>query len=104
MAVARRTCLLLVLVFVSVFGGWQGTGASYAVSAGDSPASGVSARLDSSLEELTIGADSVVVGTVVERSSYWNDEHTRIYTSVVLSLDDIVKGEISQDRITVTLP
>jgi len=103
MAISRRTCLLLALVFVSVFAGWQGIGASYAVSAGPSPASGASARLDSNLEELTIGADSVVVGTVVERNSYWNDEHTRIYTSMVLSLDDIFKGKISQDRITVSL-
>ena len=42
---------MLVLVFVSVFAGWQGVGASYAVSAGPSPASGVSARLDVWLQD-----------------------------------------------------
>jgi len=57
----------------------------------------------SSLAELTNGADSVIVGTVVERSSYWNDEHTGIYTSVVLSVEERLKGTASQDRITVTL-
>ncbi len=57
---------------------------------------------NSSLEELTNGADSVIVGTVVERSSYWNDEHTGIYTSVVLSMEESLKGTISQDRITIT--
>jgi hypothetical protein len=58
----------------------------------------------SGLEELTNGADSIIVGTVVERNSYWNDEHNRIYTSVVLSVEESFKGEASQDRITVTLP
>jgi len=51
MAISRTTCLLLALVFVSVFAGWQGVGASYAVSAGDGPASGVSARLDPWLQD-----------------------------------------------------
>ena len=41
---------MLVLVFVSVFAGWQGVSASYAVSAGDTPAAGVSARLDTLLQ------------------------------------------------------
>jgi len=57
----------------------------------------------SPLEELINGADSVVVGTVVEQNSYWNDEHTGIYTSVVLSVEEMLKGTASQDRITVTL-
>ena len=56
------------------------------------------------LEELSNGADSVIVGTVVERSSYWNDEHTGIYTSVVLSVEERFKGTASQDKITITLP
>ncbi len=58
----------------------------------------------SNLAELTSGADSVIVGTVVERSSYWNDEHTGIYTSAVLSIEEELKGTVGRDRITVTLP
>ncbi len=58
----------------------------------------------SNLAELTAGADSVIVGTVVERSSYWNDEHTGIYTSAVLSIEEGLKGTVGRDRITVTLP
>jgi transcriptional regulator CtsR len=58
----------------------------------------------SPLEDLINGADSVVVGTVVEHSSYWNDEHTGIYTSVVLSVEERLKGTMSQDRITITFP
>ena len=57
---------------------------------------------NTSLKGLTDGADSVIVGTVVERSSYWNDEHTGIYTSVVLSVEETLKGEKGKDRITVT--
>jgi hypothetical protein len=56
------------------------------------------------LAELTAGADSVIVGTVVERSSYWNDEHTGIYTSTVLAIDEELKGTIGQNNITITLP
>ena len=58
----------------------------------------------SPLEDLVNGADSVVVGTVVERSSYWNDEHTRIYTSVVLSVEESLKSTTGHDKIIVTLP
>ncbi len=57
---------------------------------------------NSSFEELTNGADSIIVGTVVERNSYWNDEHTGIYTSVALSVEESIKGKVSPDRIVVT--
>ena len=56
-----------------------------------------------SLTELTNGADFIVAGTVTGKVSYWNDEHTRIYTSVILSLEDRLKGAITQDAITITL-
>ena len=58
--------------------------------------------VDSPLEELINGADSVVVGTVVEHDSYWNDEHTRIYTSVLLSIEERLKGTADRDRVIVT--
>ena len=58
---------------------------------------------ESPLQGVTNGADSIIVGTVVERTSYWNEEHTSIYTSVVLSVEERLKGSISQDRITVSL-
>jgi len=56
------------------------------------------------LKELTDAADSILVGTVTERSSYWNDEHTRIYTSVVFSVEDRIKGEAGPDNVTITVP
>lgn len=59
---------------------------------------------NTNLEELTNGADSVMVGTVIERSSYWNDEHTGIYTSAVLSVNETLKGKKGEGSITVTFP
>src|SRR4030042_6270293 len=54
------------------------------------------------LSELTNGADSILVGTVVERTSYWNEEHTQIYTSVAFSIDDRLKDTPNQERVTIT--
>ena len=56
------------------------------------------------LEELTTGADSIIVGTVAERTSQWNDERTQIYTSVVVSVEESFKGTLSQDSIAITVP
>jgi hypothetical protein len=55
------------------------------------------------LQDLTNGADSVLVGTVVERNSYWNDEHTHIYTSVVMSVDNTLKGTANKDNVAITV-
>jgi hypothetical protein len=56
------------------------------------------------LERLINGADAIVIGTAVEQSSYWNDERTRIYTSVILSVEETLKGTTSEDRVAVILP
>jgi transcriptional regulator CtsR len=58
---------------------------------------------ESALQDLFNGADSIIVGTVVEHSSYWNEEHTGIYTTVILSVEESLKGAIIE-RITVILP
>ena len=54
------------------------------------------------LEQLITSADCIVVGTVAEHRSYWNEERTGIYTSVVLMVEENWKGTVGQDRITVT--
>ncbi|MGD0352441.1 MAG: matrixin family metalloprotease [Dehalococcoidia bacterium] len=56
------------------------------------------------LKDLTNGADSVLVGTVTDRNSYWNDAHTQIYTSVAFSVEDRIKGEAGPDKVTITVP
>ncbi len=66
----------------------------------------VAARSDagrSPLADLINGADSIIVGTVVERGSYWNDEHTGIYTSAVLLVEERLKGTARQNKIAITV-
>jgi len=58
----------------------------------------------SPLQELVRNADCIAVGTVVDRNSYWNEERNRIYTSVVLSVEERLKDTASDDKIIVTLP
>jgi hypothetical protein len=70
-----------------------------AFTGGEAQASAANSVLATLVDE----ADSIIVGTVVERSSYWNDEHTNIYTSVVLSVEERLKGTASQDRVTILL-
>jgi hypothetical protein len=55
------------------------------------------------LLELVRNADCIAIGTVIERNSYWNEERSRIYTSVVLSVEDKLKGTANQGRIVVTV-
>ena len=60
--------------------------------------------LKMTLEELTAGADSVLVGTVVSSTSNWNADHTNIYTEVVVSITDVLKGDTGENTVTVILP
>ena len=60
--------------------------------------------LKMSLQELTADADSIITGQVIETTSQWNAEHTRIYTTVVVSVEDSMKGLAEQKNITITVP
>ena len=57
-----------------------------------------------SLSELTGLADTVVLGTVVSSSSQWNAEHNNIYTEVVVSVADSLKGSAGEKTITIIVP
>ncbi len=56
------------------------------------------------LEVLSAGADSIIIGTVVEQNSYWNTGHSDIYTSVVISVEESLKGVAGRDKITLIIP
>ena len=73
----KRTYWLIFLALIALAGSMLPFAFTEIVQAGENK---------SNLEELTANADSVIEGTVIERNSYWNDEHNRIYTSVVLSV------------------
>ncbi|MFH1382973.1 MAG: matrixin family metalloprotease [Chloroflexota bacterium] len=55
-------------------------------------------------DDIAVGADVIAIGTVVEQSSQWNAEHTRIFTSVVMDVEETLKGVPAGKRITVTVP
>jgi hypothetical protein len=69
--------------------------------ASTNPAYADSGKLN--LKDLTEGADSVLIGTVTDRISYWNDGHTRIYTTIDFSVEDRLKGGSGQDEVSITV-
>ncbi len=56
------------------------------------------------LRELAGGADAIVTGTVVERESRWNAERTHIFTTLSVSVEDVLKGEPCRRVITIDTP
>ncbi len=55
-----------------------------------------------SLEELSKKSELIVTGRVMEQRSEWNEENTRIYTRVSISVDEYHKGEGASENLTVT--
>ncbi len=69
------------------------------------PASGAEALMvQLSIEELAEEADSVIIGTVVKSHSQWNNDRTSIYTTVIVTLENNLKGNPLPDRVTVIVP
>ncbi len=56
-----------------------------------------------SLDGLVAGNRAVVVGEVVDASSYWNEDHTFILTDVRVAVHEALKGDVSDREITVTV-
>lgn len=48
-----------------------------------------------SLPEMVKLSPSIVVGTVTDVSSAWNEDHTRIFTTIALDVSESLKGELS---------
>ena len=55
------------------------------------------------LEELVAANRTVVVGQVVDARSYWNKEKTFILTDVRIAVNDVIKGKLQDQEITVTV-
>ena len=60
--------------------------------------------LEMSLEELASGADSIIVGQVLHRKSYWNQDKTKIFTRVVISTAERLKGSANSGNIAIVVP
>jgi hypothetical protein len=56
------------------------------------PGVGATAMMKLSLEQLTREADTIVLGTVTTQVSAWNDQHTGIYTDVIVDVEEAMKG------------
>jgi hypothetical protein len=56
-----------------------------------------------SLDELVAGNRAIVVGEVVDASSYWNEDHTFILTDVRVAVHEALKGDVTDRELTVTI-
>lgn len=65
---------------------------------------GLSSQEVISLEQKTAKADLIVVGKVTDVQSRWDEPKTIIHTFVSVSIEEIVKGQSPNDKITITLP
>ncbi len=81
------SCFITVLLFLTIL---------------VSPAQALVIKL--SLDQLAAGADSVVVGTVVELTSRWNADRSHIETLVTISVEERLKGAPGDVRVTITVP
>ena len=64
---------------------------------------GATTLIRQGLDELVAANQAIVVGEVMDVSSYWNEEHTFILTDVRIALHDVLKGEARGRELTVTV-
>jgi hypothetical protein len=57
-----------------------------------------------SIEDLTLKAGRILVGTVVDLRSEWNSDQTLIYTYATIAVEDHLKGTPDQMEVTVMVP
>lgn len=48
-------------------------------------------------EEMVLGSENIVRGTVIKKRSYWNKRKSLIYTSVILKKDESIKGSAAEE-------
>lgn len=56
------------------------------------------------IQDLTLRADNIVVGTVTDIRSQWDAEHRHIYTLVTISIENRIKGNLQREELTITVP
>jgi hypothetical protein len=58
---------------------------------------GEAAMIKPSLEQLSRGAESIVLGTVSNQVSTWNVTHRAIYTDVTVEVEEAMKGTVGPE-------
>ncbi|HCY75534.1 MAG TPA: hypothetical protein DHV28_06400 [Ignavibacteriales bacterium] len=61
----------------------------------------LSQSIQSELKSLTDGADVILTGKVINQTSSWNADRSRIYTEVTLRADEYLKGDYSENTLSV---
>jgi len=59
--------------------------------------------LKMSLDQLEAGADAIVAGKVLSIQGEWNTDRTSIYTLVVVSVEEWVKGDNGLQEVVIIL-
>ncbi|MCM1987985.1 matrixin family metalloprotease, partial [Methanococcoides seepicolus] len=54
-----------------------------------------------SLQELTEDATIILIGNVENVKSEWNEDETQIFTNITISVGDVIKGDVPDQRITI---
>ncbi len=57
-----------------------------------------------SLDEMTVKAEKIVLGSVSGKESFWDAEHGKIITRSTLKVEQVIKGESNEQVITVEQP
>ena len=78
----------------------QGEGGS------ESPISGTVQSLvqELTLDELIAAADAIVIGSVVSVTGHGETDRGMIYSSVVISIENVIKGTDNDTKVTITVP
>jgi len=59
--------------------------------------------METTTEELTRTSDAIIVGTCVEKESFWNEKRDKIFTRIRLKADQYLKGNLG-DEAVITMP
>ena len=62
------------------------------------------AQNKSTLKQLALDSDVILSGKVLNQNSDWNKSKSKIYTIVTIEVDEYLKGNINEQRITVKHP
>lgn len=74
-----------------------------AIAAGVIAPAGATTLVRENLDGLVAGNRTVVVGEVLDASSYWNEDHTFILTDVRVAVHEAIKGNVKDRELTVTI-
>ncbi|HSP88455.1 MAG TPA: hypothetical protein VLN45_10005 [Ignavibacteriaceae bacterium] len=58
----------------------------------------------SKIERLTVDADIILTGKVIQQKSIWNDNQSKIYTNVTIEVEEYLKGKSNNSKIIITYP